>query len=139
MADRAICREASRPVIRIRRGVEVLGMTRRAIRRRPGVLPSDVALYALQPRVHTGQRKPGKGRVVKFRCIPRCGCVAHGTVAGESSLCVIRVRRAVIVLRMAAVTCHRRAFGEPVHVARSAVDRGVHACQRKAGKLRVIK
>ena len=139
VTKRAVHREARSLVIRIRSGVVVLRVARSAICGRAAVLATDVALHALQAGVHARQREASKRCMIELRGCPVRRRMTDGAVSRECSLHVIRVRRSVVVFRVAAKAGYWRALRETVHVTRTAIDCRMHAGQGKAGEFRVIK
>ena len=130
-----------RRVRRIIRSVEIVLMAADAggIGAGQVVVPVDMALRALQCRVRTGQRE-SRRRVIKRRIAPRGSVVTLLAGGRECSLHVARIVGVVVVVLMATYA-GRIGAGQVVisiDVALRALQRGVCAGQRKAGR-RVIK
>lgn len=132
MANRAIHRESRRLVIRIGRSVVILRVARSAIRRCACVLAPYVALNALQSRMHSRESKSRVGGVVELRATPSRSRVAHGAVLRKPSLNMVRIGRAVIVTRVAAVASLRRSSRVTARVTGSARHARVGAGQRES-------
>jgi len=132
--------EAGLHVVRIRRFVEIRLMAGHASCIGAGqvVVVVDVALLALHRRVRTGQRE-ARCRMVKGSARPRRGVVALLARGGEPRLHVVGVGR-IVEVRLMAGNASRVGAGQivvVVNVALRALQRGVRAGQREAGR-RVI-
>ncbi len=107
-------REIRRHVVRIRRPLVILQVTRHAGRIRDVVIVVGVAVSALSRRhgVHSRQRE-GRLRVIEHRRLPGRGGMADLTSLGDLSLGVIRIARSLVILQ---VTRHASGTGEVVIV-----------------------
>ena len=112
-------------------------VARRASGGHGGVVAIDVALRAGHFGVRPAQR-PARNSVVKIHIHPRTGVVAGGATGGKSRGDVIRVFCGGKVLGMATQAIGGRALEVPAGVAGVAVQGGMHAGERKAGKAPVI-
>ena len=101
VAERAVLRESGRHVVRILGALEILQVAADALRRRPGVLPVDVALAQA-----TLVCAPVSGnRVFEWSKVAPCPLhrrVAQRAVLREAGRHVIRIRGALEVLQVAA-------------------------------------
>jgi len=95
-------RETGSHVVRIGGTVEVLHVTRGAIRWRAYELPIDVTLVARDRGVRSRQQELGKGIVIEGCRIPRAGIVASLASGREAGLCVRRVVGLIKVRQVAA-------------------------------------
>jgi len=130
-------REIGGHVIRVRRALIVLQMATDAGRGIQVVVVVDVAIGALPRRhgVHAGQRKAG-AVVIEGGVQPACGVVTRIASLRKIGGHVVRVRRALIVLEVAA---HAGAGVQAVVVVDVAIGalpgrHGVHAGQGEAGR-----
>ena len=64
--------------------------------------------------------------------------MTHRAVIGEARLNVVRILRAIVIFQMATNAIGAAQLEVPVPVASGAVQLGVHAGEREAGKLEVI-
>ncbi len=103
------------------------------VRGRQVVIPVYVALRALQRRMRAGQREAG-GRVVERRIPPRGSRVALLAGLREIRLHVVRIRRPLEILQVAADAGRVRAgqIVVAVHVALRALQRGMSTGQRES-------
>ena len=136
MASFTGLRETALHVVRIRRALEILQVTRDARGLRDVVIVVDVAIHA-SPRRHgvlAGQREPGL-RVVELRWLPGAGGVAGLAGLRESLLYMVRIRRVLEILQVAR---DARRLGDVVVVVHVTIDagawrHGVLARQRESG------
>src|ERR1019366_6412566 len=75
---------------------------------------------------------------VEGGCQPVTGIVALGAIRGDTRRGVIRVGSGGVFLGVAPVTRRRRARETVPRVATGAIERGMHADQRKASETRMV-
>ena len=138
VADLAGRRETGSGMVRIIRAVVVLQVARRAILRRPGKLPVDVALLAVRRDMLAGQREVGRRVVIERRVAPIRRVVTRLTSGRETGGSVVRIVRAVVVLQVARRAVVRRPGKLPIHMALLAVRRDMFAGQRKVRRRVVV-
>ena len=138
VADGAVRRESGGGVIGIRRLLEVRHVARRTGGRHGAVAAVDMALRAGHLHVRAGQRPACHG-MVKIHVHPRTGAVAGGATGGKSRRDVIGIVGCGPILGVATQAIHRRALEAPSGMTGVAVQRGVHAGERKAGEPQMIK
>ena len=137
VADVALLRKTSLSVIRIRRAGEIRQVTGDAARAQTSELSVDVAGGAGDAHMGAGQRERGSA-VVKAGTQPSRRGVARRTVGREAGLEMVRIGRAVVVLRVASEAVLRRSRELAVDVAGAAGDAHVRTRQRKLGQRVVI-
>jgi len=130
VAYRTVLREAGRDVIGILRAVEIRQMARNACRAQSGELPGSVAGGALLRGVHACQRELRAG-VIERGALPSGSGVAYRTVLREAGGDVVRILRAGEVLHVAGRAGRVEGRELAGSMARGALLRGVHACQRE--------
>ncbi len=131
VTDRAIRREASLHVIRIRGFVEIRDVARSTVLRRSRVLSINVATGARHGNVSTGQREGRERVVIESRRRPRRSRMTSLAGRGERCRHMVRSLRRGVVLH---VTTGARGVERcvlPAHVTGTAIDLGMRAGQRK--------
>jgi hypothetical protein len=137
VAERTVGWEPRLDVIGIRGPVVILDVATVAIGGRAGKFAVDVAQIARDADVRAGEWERSL-RVVKDRASPRRRRMAERAIRGESSLNVIGVRGALIVLRMATVAIGWRAGKLAVDVALRAGHADMRSRQRELREFVVI-
>lgn len=132
------CGESRLHVVGIRSRSKVGHVASGAIHARQIEIIVDVALRALQAGVSTRQRE-ACDVVVESNRGPICGVVARGAILRKLGLHMIGILGAGEILQMATDAIGDSDLVVPVNVACRAIQRGVHAGQRKARKPGVIK
>jgi hypothetical protein len=117
-------------VVGTRRVLVILLMAREAGRRREIEVSVGVALIALQLRVSARQREANRIMIEAGRR-PGRGRVAELAGLRQPQREMVRVARLLVIGEMAAHAGGGRAFVFPAYVASRAVERRVHAGQRK--------
>ena len=131
-------RESGLHVIGIGCAVEVLDVTRSAIRSRAHKLAINVALRTTDAYVRTGQRKLRESIVIECGRIPGAGVMASLAASGEAGL---RMRRIIGLVEIRHVAPDAGGWGANELVARVAgvaVERCMSSGQGEAGELQVV-
>ena len=137
VASLARCGEHRRHVVGILRRRVILHMAVRAVRARGIEVPANVAVSALQFRVSARQGEVRLVVVERSRC-PRRRRMTELARGWYSSRRMVRVLRAVVVLRVATEAVRTRALESSPDMACRALQRRVRASQRESGELQVI-
>ena len=137
VADRAVCREPGRRMIRIGRSVVVLHVARRARRARQVVVPVGVAIGALQLGMRAGQWKSDR-TVIEVGRLPGGCAVAVLTSLRQSKGDVVGIGSLLEIGHVTTHTVRRRSLVPPVQVAGRAVQTGMSPRQSEAGHFQVI-
>jgi len=104
MASNASSGEPGRNVIRVRGLLEISQMAAHAIHRSAGEAIICVTLGTRRGHVGAGEREFGGRVVIEFGAHPLCGCVASNASCGKAGRRMIRVRRLLKIIQMAAGT-----------------------------------
>lgn len=138
MALHARLRNPCHGVVRIGRLLKVGQMAGNALRGQSGKLAAGMALRALRVHVRARQRELRHGVVVKLCVQPARGAVAGGALLRKARSLVVRVLCAVEVRQVAAHAVGAGGGEIIVGMARRALQPGMRAGKRKAGKFRVV-
>ena len=118
--------------------IELRHVARGAVGRGARKLIVDVALCACRCGMRAGERKFGKRGVIKTSSIPIHSGMANRAVVRQTGLHMAGTVGGVEVLLVTGKAIGRCSFELIVYMASNAFDRCVHACQREAGKPRMI-
>lgn len=133
VAYRAIRGKARFRMVGIGRGVEILHVARRAIRRRAGVLAANVAAQARHAGMHAAQGILRETCVIEVRISPGCRGVTDRAVRGPAIDHVIRIHDRLELLQVTAGTVRGQSGEVVTHMAAGALNTGVRACKGKFG------
>ena len=97
-------RESSRQMIRVRGLLEIGQMATHAIHRSAGEAVICVTLGTRRGHVGAGEREFGGRVVIELGAHPLCGCMASNASCGKAGRRMIRVRRLLKIIQMAAGT-----------------------------------